>query len=179
MATGRVHPEAKDLGLVKETVLVAPEGRCRWFGRGCGDNVDGVIWGDLVASRASVERPRRKQGGGISLSGRSGKGRGAITARERRTRCAARSQTDRSSDEAGVMPGDSMRCYRAARKLKRLRCQAKGPTETESQSEAQCGGADGSAWTDVRCEALAAVPVVEGRGERPTGSKTWDGFSNR
>jgi len=179
MATGRVNPEAKDLGLVKETVGVTPEGRCRWFGRGCGDNADGVIWGDLVASRACVERPRRHKGGSISLSGRPDKGRGAITARERRIRCAARSQTDRSSDQAGVMPGDSMRCHRATRRPKRLRCRAKGPTETESQSDAQAVGQDGSAWTEVRCEALAAVPVADGRGERPTGAKTWDGFSNR
>lgn len=62
-----------------------PRGRHRWFGRGCGDNVGGVIWGDLVASRAFVERPRRNKGGSTSLSGRPGKGRGAITARERRT----------------------------------------------------------------------------------------------
>ena len=79
MATGRVNPEAKDLGLVEETVGVTPEGRCRWFGRGRGDNASGVIWGDLVASRASVEITRHNKGGGISLSGSFGKGRGAIT----------------------------------------------------------------------------------------------------
>lgn len=74
MATGRVNPEAKDLGLVTEMAVVTPEGRCRWFGRGCGDNADGVIWGDLVASRASVEGPRRKQGGSIQPVGQARQG---------------------------------------------------------------------------------------------------------